>query len=171
MPRIAPVPAVPDGNPVTNNMLSRVLARRPEILGAFARLDNATRFHGLLPTELKETVRRATAGTVGCVYCQSLGAPRTDLDPREALAVAFAEAVAQDPAGITDGQFDVLRGEFSEDEIVELVAFICLVAISGQMFGAVLALEATSAQEAAAYQGVIAGRRETGGPRWLAMTS
>jgi alkylhydroperoxidase family enzyme len=158
MPRIEPVPPSPDGNAVTNSVLARVMGRRPEILKAFGRLDNTIRFHGLLPGALKEAVRRATAGEIGCVYCQSLGAPRADLDAREALAVAFAQAVAQDPSAITDGQFDVLREEFSEDEIVELVAFICLVAISGQMFGAVMGLEATSTEEAAAYQDVLAAR-------------
>jgi alkylhydroperoxidase family enzyme len=158
MPRVQPVPPTPDGNAVSNNLLARVLGRRPEILQAYARLDNAVRFHGLLAEELKEAVRRTTAGEVGCVYCQSLGAPRTDLDPREALAVAFAQAIAQDPSAISDGQFDVLREEFSEEEIVELVAFTCLIAISGQMFGAVMGLEATTPADAAAYQNVLAGR-------------
>ena len=126
MPRIEPIPADPDGNAVTNSVLARVLGRRPEILAAYARLDNAVRFKGTLPVELKEAVRRATAQQVGCEYCQSLGASRTDLDEPQSLAVAFAQAVAEDPSAITDAQFDVLREEFSEDEIVELVAFICL---------------------------------------------
>lgn len=155
MPRIEPTPLSPDGNAVSNSLLARVMGRCPEILRAFGRLDNTIRFHGRLPGELKEAVRRATAGEVGCVYCRSLGAPRTDLDSREALAVAFAEAIAQDPAAITDGQFDVLREEFDEEEIVELVAFTCMVAISGQMFGAVMGLESASEQEAAEYQKVL----------------
>lgn len=158
LPRIDPVPLEPDGNAVTNNILARVMGRCPEILRAYARLDNAARFHGRLPLELKEAVRRATAGEVGCRYCESLGAPRTDLDEREALAVAFAQAVVADPSGVTDRQFAVLREEFTEEEIVELVAFICLVSIAGQMFGAVMGLEATSPDEAAAYQGVLSGR-------------
>ena len=155
MPRIAPTPLAPDGNAVSNSLLARVMGRSPEILRAFGRLDGTIRFHGKLPGELKEAVRRATAGEVGCEYCRSLGAPRTDLDPRESLAVAFAQAVAQDPAGITDAQFAVLQEEFDEAEIVELVAFICLVAIAGQMFGAVMGLEAAGAQEAEAYQQVL----------------
>ena len=69
-----------------------------------------------------------------------------------------AQAVAADPSGITDDQFAVLREEFTEEEIVELVAFICLVSVSGQMFGAVMGLEATDSEEAAAYQSVLAGR-------------
>ncbi len=161
MPRIEPAPPVDGANAVVNGLLARVMARRPDILEAFGRLDAAIRFHGTLPGSLKEAVRRATADEVGCAYCASLAqgeAPRPAIDSREALAVAFARMVAQDPAAITDGQFDVLREEFSEEEILELVAFICFVAIAGQMFGAVMGLEPASADEAAAYQGVI-GRR------------
>ena len=72
--------------------------------------------------------------------------------------MAFAQTVAQDPSAVSDGQFDVLREEFTEPEIVELVAFICLISISGQMFGAVMGLEASSPEEAAEYQNVLAGR-------------
>jgi alkylhydroperoxidase family enzyme len=158
VPRVEPIPPNPNGNAVSNSVLARVLGRQPEILRAYAALDSTVRFHGSLPLALKEAVRRATAGEVGCLYCQSLGAPRTDLDAREALAVAFAQTVAQDPSGVSDGQFDVLREEFTEPEIVELVAFICLISISGQMFGAVMGLEASSPEEAAEYQNVLAGR-------------
>ncbi|MHB1469627.1 MAG: carboxymuconolactone decarboxylase family protein [Solirubrobacteraceae bacterium] len=158
MPRIEPTAPSPEGNAVTNSLLARVMGRCPDILRAFGRLDNAIRFHGRLPGELKEAIRRATAGEVGCEYCRSLGAPRTDLDQREALAVAFAQAIAQDPSGISDAQFDVLREEFDEEEIVELVAFTCLVAISGQMFGAVMGLEPASEQEGFAYQDVLAAK-------------
>lgn len=158
MPRIEPAPPDPNANAVVNSPLARLLKRRPEILEAFGRLDSAARFHGLLPLELKETVRRATACTIGCAYCESLGKVGEDLDPRTALAVDFARAVAADPGGVTDEEFDALRGSFDEDEIVELVAFTTLVAIAGQMFGAVMGLEAGSAEETAAYQAVLAQR-------------
>jgi alkylhydroperoxidase family enzyme len=159
VPRIEPAPLLPDGNAVTNGLLARVMRRRPDILTAFGRLDAAIRFHGQLPGSLKEAVRRATATQVGCDYCASLaqGAEqRPPADARESLAVAFALQVAEDPDGITDGEFDVLREEFSDEEIIELVAFICFVAIAGQMFGAVLGLEPASLEEATAYQDVIA---------------
>lgn len=153
MPRVEPAPLDPDGNAVSNSLLARVMGRRPEILKAFARLDTTIRFKGTLPLELKEAVRRVTAGEVGCAYCQSLGEPRTDIaDSKTALAVTFAELIAKDPNDIDDSMFNVLREEFTEDEIVELVAWITLVAIAGQMFGAVLKLEASSEEEAAEYQ-------------------
>lgn len=154
MPRIAPADI--EGNAVQGSLLARVLGRRPEILKAFGRLDTTVRFKGLLEMELLEAVRRATAGEIGCTYCASLGAPR-EQQPNEriAIAVAFAELVAQGPADITDGQFDVLREEFDEDEIVELVAYITLVAIAGQLFGAAMGLEAAAPDEVTAYQAAL----------------
>jgi alkylhydroperoxidase family enzyme len=154
MSRVSPVDL--QGNAVQTSLLARVLGRRPEILQAFGRLDAAARFHGLLAPSLKEAVRRATAGEVGCAYCQSLGTHQPDPDDRrESLAVAYALLIAEDPTAISDAQFDVLRSEFNEDEIVELTAFICFVAIGGQLFGAALALEPASPQEARAYQQVV----------------
>jgi alkylhydroperoxidase family enzyme len=153
MPRVEPVPLDPDGNAVTNSLLARVMGRRPDILKAFGRLDTVIRFKGLLPMELKEAVRRTTASGVGCEYCRSLGAPPAEIeDPRTALAVAFAEVVARDPQGIDDAMFRALRAEFTEEELVELVAWTTLVSIAGQMFGAVMGIEAASAEEAADYQ-------------------
>jgi alkylhydroperoxidase family enzyme len=159
MARVAPLPVDPAGNAVTNSVLARVLGRRPEILAAFGRLDAAARFHGLLSPALKESLRRATAGEIGCAYCESLGTGTPEpADRRESLAVAFAKMIAEDPAGISDAQFDVLREEFTEEEIVELVAFVCFVGIAGQMFGAVMGLEAADPEEAAAYQAVLERR-------------
>jgi len=150
-------PAELEGNAVQTSLLARVMARRPEVLTAFGRLDAALRFHGLLPTSLKEAVRRATAAEIGCEYCRSLGEPKQDPDDRrESLAVAFAQMIAEDPTDISDAQFDVLREDFTEEEIVELVAFVCFIAIGGQLFGATLKLEPASAQEIAAYQAVLA---------------
>ena len=157
MPRIEPAPVSPDGNPLSNSLLARVMGRNPEILRAFGRLDTTIRFKGKLPVELKEAVRRATAGGVGCEYCTSLGAPSDSYEDRRiSLAVGFAQMVADDPKGVDDGMFAVLREEFDEEEIVELVAWICLVAIAGQTFGAVMGLEAASGEEAEAYQAALA---------------
>jgi hypothetical protein len=52
----------------------------------------------------------------------------------------------------------VLREEFDEEEIVELVAYTCFVAIAGQLFGATLKLEPAPAEEIEAYQSVLARR-------------
>jgi alkylhydroperoxidase family enzyme len=157
VPRIAPADL--EGNAVQRSLLARVLGRRPEILKAFAGLDAAARFHGRLPASMKESIRRATAGQVGCDYCISLGTyvPNPE-DRRESLAVAFAQMIAEDPKDITDAQFEVLKEEFDEEEIVELVAYTCFVAIAGQLFGATLKLEPADQEEIDAYQGVLAKR-------------
>jgi alkylhydroperoxidase family enzyme len=158
MPRIEPIAPSPDGNPVTNSLLARVMGRSPKVLTAFGGLDAAIRFHGRLPSDLLEAVRDATAGSVGCAYCASLNrADRPDeRDVRTELAVAFAQMVAEDHRDVRDAHFDDLRKHFSEEEIVELVSFICLVAIAGQMFGSVMGLEAADAGEAGAYQATLA---------------
>jgi hypothetical protein len=38
---------------------------------------------------------------------------------------------------------------------VELVSYICFVSIAGQMFGAVMGLEAAAPEEAAEYQSIL----------------
>ena len=154
MPRVTPIEL--EGDALQTNQMARVLGRRPEILEAFAGMGRSLRFKGLLSVELKESVRRATAADVGCRYCASLGPfePNPD-EKRESLAVAFARLIAEDHQSISDAQFDVLREEFTEDEIVELVAFICLVSVAGQMFGAVMGIEDASPEEAAAYREVV----------------
>ena len=125
MPRIEPLPAPPGANPLQFSAL----------------------------TELKESVRRATASRVGCRFCATLGELEPEFDDaREALAVDLALAIAEDPRGVSDEQFAALRAEFSEDEIVELVCWICLVTVAGQMFGAVMDVRPATPDEAAAYQ-------------------
>ena len=46
---------------------------------------------------------------------------KSELSTREALAVELAERMARDPHSVDDAFFNVLKSEFSEDEIVELV--------------------------------------------------
>ena len=159
MPRIEPLPAPPGANPLQFSVLAGIMARRPEVLDAFAKLNRTLRFEGLLSVELKESVRRATAAKVGCRYCVSLGPLETEFaDAREALAVGFAELIAESPKAITDEQFDALRAEFSEEEIVELACWICLVTVAGQMFGAVMDVREATSDEAASYQDALRER-------------
>jgi alkylhydroperoxidase family enzyme len=159
MPRIEPLPTPPGANPLQYSVLAGIMARRPEVLEAFGRLNRTLRFEGLLGLELKESVRRATASSVGCRYCASLGDLDEELaDRREQLAVGLARSIADDPKSVTDEQFDELRSEFSDDEIVELVSWICLVTVAGQMFGAVMDVRPATAEEAAAYQDALFAR-------------
>ncbi len=159
MSRIEPLPAPEGTNPLQFSALAGIMARRPEILEAFGRLNRTIRFEGLLPIELKESVRRATAPKVGCNYCAALGELEERFtSERERLAVRFAEKIADDHKAVTDEDFERLRTEFGDEEIVELTAWICLVTVAGQMFGSVMDVRPATAEEAAAYQDAIHAR-------------
>ena len=74
----------------------RILGHRPELLDAWASLRQALVVpSSTLSPHLKEEVRRTVAQHTGCAYCASLGKPAArQQDEKEALAVAFAEALA-----------------------------------------------------------------------------
>ncbi|MGZ4123328.1 MAG: carboxymuconolactone decarboxylase family protein [Tumebacillaceae bacterium] len=91
--------------------------------------------------ELKEQVRRTLAFGNGCEYCMDKGRPDdVQTDARISLAVAFAQIINQNHKDIDDRVFDVLRTEFTEEEIAELTALICFITAS-QMLGAVMDLQ------------------------------
>jgi alkylhydroperoxidase family enzyme len=159
MSRIEPLPAPEGSNPLTYSAIAGIMARRPEILEAFGRLNRAIRFEGLLPVELKESVRRATAPKVGCNFCAALGVlDESFASERERLAVRFAEKIADDHKAVGDEDFELLRTGFSDDEIVELTAWICLVTVAGQMFGNVMDVRPATPEEAEAYQDAVHAR-------------
>lgn len=125
-----------------------IVAHRPEILEAWSELDKV--FFGPSSTvsnAVKEESRRVLSQGVGCTYCASLGAPREEHpDRREALAVAFAELLLTDHREIDDSTFAVLREEFTDEEIVELVTWLCF-KYGSNMFGSLMRLSpATEAQ-------------------------
>lgn len=134
----------------------RLIGHRPEILTAWAALDVA--FLGAsstLSVHLKEEVRKVLAQEVGCRYCASLGLPgRESLDRRESLAVAFAEMVVKDHQGIDQGTIDVMREEFSDPELMELIAWICF-KYGSNMLGAITGLEPADDLDAAGYKGFL----------------
>ena len=133
-------------------IFNRTLGRAPDIMEANATLDATIRFSSRLSQELKEEVRRSTAGGIGCEFCASLGEPKPEhIDRAEALAVAFAQMIIEDPNNIDDSVFDVLREEFSEEQIVELTAWICFILIGNQTFGAVMRLPAATQEELDSY--------------------
>ena len=62
------------------------------------------------------------------------------LPGREALAVELAERMAMDPHSVTDDFWAKLRGEFTEEEIVELV-FSCSIFNWGNKFNITMHLD------------------------------
>lgn len=144
------MPRVPLSN-VEGNVYERLMGHRPEILEKWFELDAAIRFSPLISPETKEEMRRAMAPGIGCVFCSSLGAPAgVQPDPKQALAVAFAEQVVTDWHSIDDSTFEVLAEEFSPEEIIELVAWTSFI-FGAQLFGALLSTTPATQGELSTY--------------------
>jgi alkylhydroperoxidase family enzyme len=135
------------------------LGRRPEIMRAWQALDEAMMGPGsTLPASLKENVRRALSQDVGCRYCASFGTP-TD-EPRDvvdSLALTFVRLVTEDHTAIDDSTFTVLGEELTDDQILELCAWICF-KYGANMLGALLRLEPSNEEQRASYEGWLAER-------------
>ena len=135
---------------IEGNVFFRAMGHRLDIAEEWARLDGLIRFAGELDPYLKEEVRRSLALGIGCRFCASLGDPEPDKhDGKTALAVAFSQSVLQnisDLHGLDDEHFEVLRSEFSDAAIVELVCWV-LFLVAAQGFGAIMKLpEATNGE-------------------------
>ncbi|UGS39009.1 carboxymuconolactone decarboxylase family protein [Capillimicrobium parvum] len=134
-----------------------ILAHRPEILEAWFRLDKV--FFGpssKLPNELKEEGRRALAQGAGCRLCASFGQPRDEYaDRRESLAVTFAQMVLEDHRSIDDRTFDLLREDFTDEEIVELVSWLCF-KLGSNVFGSLMRLAPGTEEQIRAYAEFVA---------------
>lgn len=155
---------------VGDSTADRVMGQRPELLAAWESLRHALLGpSSTLSSQLKEEVRRTLAQRTGCQFCASLGQPATDHHTREeSLAAAFADAVAVDHTAVSDAQMNVLLGEFTVPQVVELLMWISF-EYAGQMFGCLIGDEPATAEEKAAFAASIARNtrrhQETGGQR------
>jgi alkylhydroperoxidase family enzyme len=124
----------------------RLLGHNPIIQNHWVELEAAVFAPSSLSEELKEQVRRTLAFGNGCEYCMAKGRPDTNPEnERISLAVAFAQMVVDNHRSIEDSAFQVLRSEFTEQEISELCALICFINAS-QTFGALLQLHPGDAE-------------------------
>lgn len=82
-----------------------------------------------LDKNLLEQVRRTIAFENECEYCMvKAGKPDFDLtEKRISSATAFAQLFAIDHKSINDKHFDILKEEFTEQEISELCSFISFI--------------------------------------------
>ena len=137
----------------------RILGHRPELLAAWDALKHAlVGSSSTLSPELKEQVRRTLALHTGCEFCASLGPPAAEQpDPKDSLAVAFAEAVATDHTAISDAQLELLFEEFTIPQVVELLTWISF-EYAGQMFGALIGDEPATAEQRAAFEVSVAAQ-------------
>ncbi|MBI1194892.1 MAG: carboxymuconolactone decarboxylase family protein [Gammaproteobacteria bacterium] len=125
-----------------------VMARAPEIMRAFSRLSREViGVPGKVPLGLKRLVAYMASRSAGCQYCSAHTAESAvavdGVDPEkirrifeyetcdlfteaERAALRMAQAAGSVPNEVTDADMDDLKRHFSEDEIVELVAAVCL---------------------------------------------
>jgi uncharacterized peroxidase-related enzyme len=124
----------------------RVMAHRPEIFSTMQAHFGAVLNTGTVSTKLKELIIVRTSQINVTPYClashtilaRNLGwnddqlrhledwPRRDDFTPAEKAALRLAETVTRDAHGVSDEQFDELRGFYSEGEIVELLCAIGL---------------------------------------------
>jgi alkylhydroperoxidase family enzyme len=135
------------------NPFDRAMGNRPEILAAWSELDTTLLGpSSTVAVEVKEEARRALAQDVGCRFCATVGGLPADepADAQHALAVAFANQLTADHREIDDAMFAALREEFSDEQIVELVAWLCF-KFGANLFGALIQLDPASEQQVDSY--------------------
>lgn len=122
------------------------LGYRPDILAAVGGLWGAVMGGGLLDPELKYLAGYLASMAAGCRYCSAHTATNAAkaggdggkvaavweyersalFDERERAALRFAQLAGQQPSGVSDSDTDALKGHFSTEEIVELLAVVCV---------------------------------------------
>jgi alkylhydroperoxidase family enzyme len=131
----------------------RMLGNKPEILAAWGNLDKAMLGpSSKVSVDIKEEARRALAQNVGCAFCATVrGTPsESHSDPRMSLAVAVANQIATDYTQIDDSTFEALRKEYSNEEIVELLAWLCF-KYGSNLLGALVKLDPATSNEMVGY--------------------
>ena len=125
-----------------------IMGRNPDLMRAFSRLAREViGVPGKVPMGLKRMVAHIASRSAGCQYCMAHTAEsaaemdgvapekieaifdyeRSDLfSDAERAALALAQAAGQTPNVVTDPDMDALKTHFDEDQIVEIVAVICL---------------------------------------------
>lgn len=125
-----------------------VMARSPGIMRAFSRLSREViGVPGKAPLALKRLVAYMASRTATCQYCSAHtaeaavevdGVPAEKIEAifeyetnplfteAERAALRVAQSAGAVPNAVTDEDMEALKAHFDEDQIVELVAAICL---------------------------------------------
>jgi alkylhydroperoxidase family enzyme len=134
-----------------------LIARRPQILEAWNALDKV--FFGptsVVDNHIKEEARRTLAQGAGCRFCASLGLPKEEHpDAREAVAVAVADLIATDHHQVDESTFEALREVFTDEEIVELLTWICF-KLGSNIYGAIMKIDPANTEEVKGYAEFVA---------------
>jgi alkylhydroperoxidase family enzyme len=118
----------------------QLLGHNKEILEKWSSLEECIFNSNTFTPELKEQLRRTLAFNNGCQYCMAKGKPSNQItDSKILIATKIADIVSKNHI-IDDKHFNLLKNEFSDKEISELLALICFITAS-QKFGALLDLQ------------------------------
>ena len=124
----------------------KTLARKPRLLQLFVEFALETSRDDTVDMQLKYLLGLVASTVSGCRYCQahlSETASRESVDPEkiaqvwlfessdlfsdaERTALRFARDAASQPNAVTADHFSDLYAHFSEEQVVELLAIICL---------------------------------------------
>lgn len=126
-----------------NNLL--IMARRPELVRAFAGMMGQINFNNDISDELRLMVAYMSSYSAGCQYCQAhtfsdltraVGdrAPKLEeiwsyetselFSEAERAALRVAQGAAQVPNAVTDEDFVALKTHYSDDQVVDIMAVI-----------------------------------------------
>ena len=134
-----------------------VIGRQPDLLKTIVPVFEAFFMAGRIPPHMFELMRLKTGEINRCTYCATVraGGVRDQVAPkelavfdqgglsrREYLGVRLAEYMAGDPNYIPDSFYEELKGEFTQEEIVELV-FGCSIFNFGNKFNITMRLDAS----------------------------
>ncbi len=130
------------------------MSLRPEVEKAWKKLESTLHSgaSSTLPLQLKENARVALSGVVGCKFCNSFGVNSDDnVSRQEQLARDFAVQIATDYRSVDQATFDALSEEFTNEQIVELTAWLCF-KFGANVLGAITQLEPAGAELQRMYQ-------------------
>jgi hypothetical protein len=136
-----------------------ILGHRPELLDAWASLRQALVVpSSTLSPHLTEEVGEPSPSTPAVRTAPPSGRPAArQQDEKEALAVAFAEAVAAEHTAISGAQVTGLFDAFTIPQVVELLTWISF-EYAGQMLGSLIGDEPATAEEREAFAASVAGQ-------------
>lgn len=157
MPRVPPVPRelLSEFEPLFRRVEANLgvlpnstltMAHRPEIMRAFAELNEVVMGPGCVDAGLKQLVVMMASSAAGCAYCQAhtshVAADRgVAIDKIEAVfdfetsplfgdaeraALRVARGAGRVPNEVTDGQMEDLQRHFDDEQVVEIVAAIAV---------------------------------------------
>jgi len=158
MPRLAPLPReeLTDLGEILRASESRmgflpnsqrIMARRPELLRAFAQLGAAINGpSSTIDPQLRNMVSQMASRAAGCGYCMAHTAHTAErvgiaaekenalweyetsplFSEAERAALKVAQCAAQVPNAVTDDDFAALKKHYSDAQIVDIVAVIAL---------------------------------------------